>query len=75
MVCVQGFPTIKIFGLNKKKPEDYNGQRTAAAMVEEGYIYNIEIFRSGSPPIIHYLHTFCGSQLFPIPPSFLSELL
>jgi len=33
---VQGFPTIKIFGLNKKKPEDYNGQRTAAAMVEAG---------------------------------------
>ncbi len=26
---VQGFPTIKIFGLDKKKPEDYNGQRTA----------------------------------------------
>ena len=23
---VQGFPTIKIFGANKKKPEDYNGQ-------------------------------------------------
>ena len=26
---VQGFPTIKIFGLNKNKPEDYQGERTA----------------------------------------------
>ena len=26
---VQGFPTIKIFGANKKKPEDYNGGRDA----------------------------------------------
>ena len=26
---VQGFPTIKIFGANKRKPEDFNGQRTA----------------------------------------------
>ena len=26
---VQGFPTIKIFGLNKNKPEDYNGGRDA----------------------------------------------
>lgn len=23
---VQGFPTIKIFGLNKNKPDDYNGK-------------------------------------------------
>ena len=30
---VQGFPTIKIFGANKKKPEDYNGQRTAQESV------------------------------------------
>jgi protein disulfide-isomerase A6 len=30
---VQGFPTIKIFGLDKKKPEDYNGQRTAQVSV------------------------------------------
>lgn len=33
---VQGFPTIKIFGADKKKPEDYNGQRTAQAMVDAG---------------------------------------
>ncbi|KAK5967073.1 hypothetical protein GCK32_010974, partial [Trichostrongylus colubriformis] len=26
---VQGFPTIKIFGLDKAKPTDYNGARTA----------------------------------------------
>jgi protein disulfide-isomerase A6 len=24
---VQGFPTIKIFGLNKNQPEDYQGKR------------------------------------------------
>lgn len=26
---VRGFPTIKIFGADKKKPTDYNGARTA----------------------------------------------
>jgi len=31
---VQGFPTIKIFGSNKAKPEDYQGQRTAAGIVQ-----------------------------------------
>lgn len=31
---VNGFPTIKIFGLDKKKPQDYNGQRTAKAIVD-----------------------------------------
>lgn len=31
---VQGFPTIKIFGTNKNKPEDFNGQRTAQALVD-----------------------------------------
>ena len=25
---VQGFPSIKIFGQNKNKPEDYNGRYT-----------------------------------------------
>ncbi|KAL6255767.1 hypothetical protein P5V15_013010 [Pogonomyrmex californicus] len=30
---VRGFPTIKIFGLDKK-PEDYNGPRTAAGIVD-----------------------------------------
>lgn len=31
---VQGFPTIKIFGANKKSPIDYNNQRTAQAMAD-----------------------------------------
>lgn len=31
---VRGFPTIKIFGDNKYKPEDYNGARTAKDIVE-----------------------------------------
>lgn len=31
---VQGFPSIKIFGANKKKPTDYTGQRTAQGIVD-----------------------------------------
>ncbi|KAF2882752.1 hypothetical protein ILUMI_23416 [Ignelater luminosus] len=31
---VRGFPTIKIFGTNKNKPDDYNGQRTAQGLVD-----------------------------------------
>lgn len=31
---VKGFPTIKIFGANKKSPIDYNNQRTAQAMAD-----------------------------------------
>ncbi|XP_015109485.1 protein disulfide-isomerase A6 homolog [Diachasma alloeum] len=31
---VQGFPTVKIFGANKNKPEDYNGARTASGLVD-----------------------------------------
>lgn len=31
---VSGFPTIKIFGANKRSPMAYNGQRTAKAMAE-----------------------------------------
>jgi len=31
---VQGFPTIKIFGANKNKPEDFNGDRTANGIVQ-----------------------------------------
>ncbi|XP_033727567.1 LOW QUALITY PROTEIN: protein disulfide-isomerase A6-like [Pecten maximus] len=31
---VQGFPTIKVFGGNKNKPEDYQGGRTANAIVD-----------------------------------------
>lgn len=33
---VQGFPTIKIFGVNKAKPDDYNGARSASAIVDAG---------------------------------------
>ncbi|CAH0561883.1 unnamed protein product [Brassicogethes aeneus] len=32
--AVKGFPTIKIFGANKNKPEDYNGARTAEGLVD-----------------------------------------
>lgn len=31
---VRGFPTIKIFGTNKRTPTDFNGQRTAKAIAE-----------------------------------------
>ncbi|XP_012674957.2 protein disulfide-isomerase A6-like [Clupea harengus] len=31
---IQGFPTIKIFGANKNKPEDFQGGRTSQAIVE-----------------------------------------
>lgn len=31
---IQGFPTIKLFGANKNAPADYNGQRTASAIVD-----------------------------------------
>ncbi|XP_074100019.1 protein disulfide-isomerase A6 homolog CaBP1 [Cotesia typhae] len=32
---IEGFPTIKIFGVNKKKPDSYNGARTADGLVTE----------------------------------------
>jgi protein disulfide-isomerase A6 len=31
---VKGFPTLKVFAADKAKPSDYNGARTASAMVE-----------------------------------------
>lgn len=31
---VRGFPTLKIFGLNKQSPKDYNGARTAKPIVD-----------------------------------------
>ena len=31
---VRGFPTIKVFGANKGSPEDYQGDRTAAGIVQ-----------------------------------------
>ncbi|OQS01926.1 disulfide-isomerase [Thraustotheca clavata] len=33
---VQGFPTIKIFGDNKNSPQDYQGERSAKAIVDAG---------------------------------------
>lgn len=32
-LCVQGFPTLKFFAPGRKHPDDYPGERTAAAMV------------------------------------------
>jgi len=31
---IQGFPTLKIFGANKKRPSDYNGERSAKSIVD-----------------------------------------
>jgi len=31
---IQGFPTLKLFGTNKKSPKDYQGGRTADAIVD-----------------------------------------
>ena len=31
---IQGFPTIKIFGSNKNSPSDYQGARSAQAIVD-----------------------------------------
>jgi protein disulfide-isomerase A6 len=33
---VQGFPTIKIFGEDKKSPKDYQGERSAKGIVDAG---------------------------------------
>ena len=32
---IQGFPTIKVFGSDKKNPVDYQGQRTGDAIISE----------------------------------------
>jgi hypothetical protein len=32
--AVQGFPTIKLFNIDKLKPEDYQGERSSGAMLE-----------------------------------------
>lgn len=32
---IQGFPTLKVFGADKKSPVDYQGQRTADAIISE----------------------------------------
>jgi protein disulfide-isomerase A6 len=51
---VQGFPTIKIFGVNKQKPTDYQGGRVAQAIVDEAMsqlrsIVNARMGGSGGP--------------------------
>lgn len=32
---IQGFPSLKVFGSDKKKPVDYQGQRTSDAIITE----------------------------------------
>ncbi|KAK7868099.1 hypothetical protein R5R35_005546 [Gryllus longicercus] len=34
---VRGFPTIKIFGADKNKPEDFNGQRSSQALIDAAF--------------------------------------
>lgn len=43
---VQGFPTIKVFGENKKAPTDYQGQRTAAGIVDAAIAETRKIIKS-----------------------------
>jgi protein disulfide-isomerase A6 len=35
---VRGFPTVKIFGLNKNKPEEFNGQRSAQSVIDSALL-------------------------------------
>jgi protein disulfide-isomerase A6 len=43
---VRGYPTIKFFGANKKRPEDYQGAREAPAIVD----FANEKFSAQLPP-------------------------
>lgn len=43
---VQGFPTIKIFGSNKNKPTDYNGDRKAESISAQAFSAMREIISS-----------------------------
>ena len=50
---IKGFPTIKVFGANKKSPTEYNGARTASgivdsAMAELKKLVNARLGGSGS---------------------------
>lgn len=55
---VRGFPTIKVFGADKAKPKDYNGQRTAQGIVDQALSELSSLVRSrlsgrkagGEPP-------------------------
>jgi protein disulfide-isomerase A6 len=33
---IQGFPTLKFFGFDKKSPQDYSGQRDADSIINYG---------------------------------------
>jgi protein disulfide-isomerase A6 len=48
---VQGFPTIKIFGFDKKNPKDYEGGRTAQNIVDSAKraLKNAQNAREGKP--------------------------
>lgn len=39
---VQGYPTIKVFAANKKRPQAYNGERSAAAIVQHATQVGLE---------------------------------
>lgn len=43
---VRGFPTLKVFGVNKNKPADYNGARTAGGIVDRALSELSSIVRS-----------------------------
>ena len=43
---INGFPTVKFFGLDKKNPEDYQGQRTASAVIDYMFTKAREITNS-----------------------------
>lgn len=42
----QGFPSIKIFGADKRKPTDYMGQRSASDIVKGGMAAARELVKS-----------------------------
>jgi protein disulfide-isomerase A6 len=42
---IQGFPTIKLFNIDKQKPEDYQGERNSGAMLE--YDFRLPTFFGG----------------------------
>lgn len=49
---VQGFPTVKWFGANKQSPEDYQGERTAAALSD----FALKQWgKTAPPPEVHEL--------------------
>jgi protein disulfide-isomerase A6 len=49
---IKGFPTIKIFGENKKDPTDYKGGRNASAIMEEALnLVKIQAFKKAGLPL------------------------